>query len=283
MGIVNFSSPPNCYTASMPDTSGHDQPQHDERHTIPLRELEVRLAAEGVLMSRRQITRHCEGGTFDAKKLPAVNNVMEWFVAPASIDKGIADIKTLQELRARRDASRPDMSGRLAVDRTLHDRHAAPGHVAPRLDVTTAPGPQHEPDATRHDALRPDATDHDALEAISIDGADTAGHGETRPDHVDPSDAAAKAAHRDTSLNIFEHPYVLRLEDRIDRLEAKYEAQVRRTEEIQIKSQERLVELQRMTAVGQSQTLADFMLKAKDWMLGAGQEETGREGEQHAA
>ncbi len=27
-----------------------------------------------------------------------------------------------------------------------------------------------------------------------------------------------------------------------------------------------------MTAVGQSQTLADFMLKAKDWMLGTGSE-----------
>ncbi|MEQ1673169.1 MAG: hypothetical protein ABL893_20150, partial [Hyphomicrobium sp.] len=94
----------------MPDTSSHDLPQYDERHTIPVRELEVRLAAEGVLMSRRQITRHCEGGTFDAKKLPAANNVLEWFVAPASIDKGIADIQTLQELRARRDASRPDMT-----------------------------------------------------------------------------------------------------------------------------------------------------------------------------
>lgn len=267
----------------MPDTSSHDEPQPDERHTVPLRELEVRLNAEGVLMSRRQITRHCEGGTFDAKKLPAVNNVLEWFVAPASIDKGIADIKTLQELRARRDASRPDMTGHFPVDRTSHDRHAASGHVASRLDVTTAPSPQSAPDATRHVALRPAATDHAASETISTDGADTTGHGETRPDHADPSDAATKAAHSDTSLNIFEHPYVLRLEDRIDRLEAKYEAQVRRTEEIQIKSQERLVELQRMTAVGQSQTLADFMLKAKDWMLGSGQEETGREGEQNAA
>ena len=27
-----------------------------------------------------------------------------------------------------------------------------------------------------------------------------------------------------------------------------------------------------MTAVGQSQTLADFMLKAKDWMLGPSRE-----------
>lgn len=267
----------------MPDTSSHDQPQPDELHTVPLRELEVRLVAEGVLMSRRQITRHCEGGTFDAKKLPAVNNVLEWFVAPASIDKGIADIKTLQELRARRDASRPDMSGRFPVTRTLVDRYDAPGHIASRLDVTTAPSRNDEADAARRDALRPAATDQDALATISTEAAEMVGHGETRPDNFDPSDASTNSANPGALLDIFEHPYVRRLEDRIDRLEAKYEAQVRRTEEIQIKSQERLVELQRMTAVGQSQTLADFMLKAKHWVLGAGQEETGREGEQHAA
>jgi len=37
--------------------------------------------------------RHCEAQTFDAKRLPAVNNVEQWFIAPASVDKGIADIK----------------------------------------------------------------------------------------------------------------------------------------------------------------------------------------------
>ena len=71
-------------------------------------------------------------------------------------------------------------------------------------------------------------------------------------------------------IDIFEHPYVKRLEERNEKLEAKYEAQVRRTEEIQMKSQQQIIELQRMTAIGQSQTLADFMLKAKDWLLGQG-------------
>lgn len=72
--------------------------------------------AEGVLMSRRQLMRHCEGGTFDAKKLPAAINVLKWFVAPASIDKSIADIKTLQEMRARHDATRPDTTKRSVSD-----------------------------------------------------------------------------------------------------------------------------------------------------------------------
>ena len=78
-------------------------------------------------------------------------------------------------------------------------------------------------------------------------------------------------------MDIYEHPYVKRLEERNDKLEAKYEAQVRRTEDIQMKSQQQIIELQRMTAIGQSQTLADFMLKAKEWVLGPGSDPDKRE------
>jgi hypothetical protein len=69
-------------------------------------------------------------------------------------------------------------------------------------------------------------------------------------------------------LDVYEHPYVKRLEAQVEKTEAKYEAQVRRTEEIQMKSQEKLLELQRMTTIGQSKTLADFMLEAKNWIIG---------------
>jgi hypothetical protein len=70
-----------------------------------------------------------------------------------------------------------------------------------------------------------------------------------------------------------------RLEDRVDKLEAKYEAQVRRTEEIQIHSQEKILELQRMTTIGQNKTLADYMLKAREFLIGRG--ETVDHGEVH--
>src|SRR5947207_5413947 len=69
-------------------------------------------------------------------------------------------------------------------------------------------------------------------------------------------------------LDIFEHPYVKRLENQVEKWEGKYQDQVRRTEEIQMKSTQQILELQRMTAIGQSETLADFMLKAKEWVLG---------------
>jgi hypothetical protein len=215
----------------MSDVTGHDAPQPDELHTLTLTELEGRVAAAGVLISRRQLMRHCEAGTFDAKRLPAVNNLEQWFVAPASIDKGIADIKTLQELRARRDATRPvvtDHDAPMPAQETSHDMS---GHDAPQRAMS-------------------DARNEDEQQ-LSV--RDTTGH--------DASD-----------YDIYDHPYVKRLEDRVDKLEAKYEAQVRRTEEIQMKSQQQIIELQRMTAIGQSQTLADFMLKARDWVLGQGSE-----------
>src|SRR5436189_5618559 len=94
----------------MPDTSGHDATRRDHLHTISVRQLEVAIAEAGVVMSHRQLIRHCKAGTFDAVKLPAANNVEEWFVAPSSIEKGIADIKVLQEHRARRVASSRDMT-----------------------------------------------------------------------------------------------------------------------------------------------------------------------------
>ena len=44
----------------MPDMSGHDAPQRDDLHTLTLRELELQVAAAGVLISRRQLTRNVE-------------------------------------------------------------------------------------------------------------------------------------------------------------------------------------------------------------------------------
>ena len=234
----------------MPDMSGHDATERDTLHTLTLRELETQVAAAGVLISHRQLMRHCQAGTFDAKKLPATNNVEEWFIAPASVEKGIADIKTLQEQRARRDASRPDMSN-----------HDAPQELK-EIDTVTS----------SHDATRPSAS-----EPINQDATDpdVTGHVRSHPDMSERHQSQNKSAkepvtsrHGATDLDVYEHPYVKKLEDRVEKLEAKYEAQVRRTEEIQLNSQHQLIELQRMTAIGQSETLGNFMLKAREWWQG---------------
>jgi hypothetical protein len=212
----------------MSDTSGHDATRPDNLHTISARELEAKIAAAGIVMSYRQVIRHCKAGTFDAVKLPAANNIENWFVAPASVEKGIADIRALQEQRARRDATRHDVSDGGAPEKST----------------------QTNTDMSGHDATRPDVT-HEQNQPIEV-----ATHQDTTR-HVSTTD-----------LNIYEHPYVKKLEERCDKLEAKLDAQIFRTEEIQRDNQKQLIELQRMTAVGNSQTLADFMLKAKDWILG---------------
>jgi hypothetical protein len=220
----------------MSDTSGHDATRRDNLHTMTARELEAEIKQAGVMMSYRQVIRHCEAGTFDAQRMPGVNNVKTWFVAPASVEKGIADIKALQALRSQRDATRRDMSDSDAPKKPMTLGNDTSGHDATRLDVSEKKT-QAERELEQRDMTRRVGSD----------------------------------------LDIYEHPYVKRLEDRNEKLETKYEAQVRRTEEIQMKSQQQIIELQRMTAIGQSETLADFMLKAKDWLLGQGSDIEKRE------
>jgi hypothetical protein len=135
LGITPQPHRPRWYTDSMPDTPGHDATRRDDVHTMTIRELEARIAQAGIVMSRRQITRHCKAGTFDGQKLPAVNNVEEWFVAPASVEKGIADIKTLHALRSRRDATRRDMPGPDAPATASPINADTSGHDATRRDV----------------------------------------------------------------------------------------------------------------------------------------------------
>lgn len=218
----------------MPDTSSHDATRRDDVHTISLTELETHILKAGIVMSRRQITRHCKSGTFDAIKLPAINNIENWYVSPASVEKGIADIKALRALRDSHVETRLDVTG----------------HDAP--PVTSNEALNHERDMSSHDATRPDVSKQQL----------SPGAGETYPD---------TSRHVET-IDIFEHPYVKRLEAQVEKWEGKYHDQVRRTEDIQMKSTQQILELQRMTAIGQSETLADFMLKAKDWILGQGSE-----------
>jgi hypothetical protein len=64
-------------------------------------------------------------------------------------------------------------------------------------------------------------------------------------------------------LEIFEHPYVKRLEKEIDEYKGKYEHQVRRTEQVLENANARLIELQQANAIASSETLAKYMLDAR--------------------
>ena len=143
----------------MPEMSGHDATRRDDLHTISVRQLEAAIAAAGIVMSHRQLLRHCKVGTFDAVKLPAANNVEEWFIAPASLEKGIADIKVLQEHRARRVASSHDMTDNDAPAIAKQTNADASGHDATRQDPSDTQM-RDEKDAIRHDTSRQVTTTH---------------------------------------------------------------------------------------------------------------------------
>ena len=95
--------------------------------------------AAGIVMSRRQITRHCKSGTFDAIKVPAANNVEHWFIAPGSVEKGIADIKALRALRDGHDETRHDVSEPVVPPAAPKSESDASGHVATRHDTSQQP------------------------------------------------------------------------------------------------------------------------------------------------
>ena len=157
-------------------------------------------------------------------------------------------------------------------------------YVSP-ASVPKAIGDLKQWDAQRHGAPQHDMSNRDALEKDRNDKVDTASHSTLEPAMSDkePSQKGSEtesvaARHGVLELDIYEHPYVKKLEERNEKLEAKYEAQVRRTEEIQMKSQQQIIELQRMTAIGQSETLADFMLKARNLVFGPSAEPERGEG-----
>lgn len=220
----------------MEDTARHSAPQPDEaRHTLSVREVEVMLAEAGVQRSHRHVLRMCQTGMLDAVKFPGGPTGDEWHIAPVSVPKAIGDLKQIDDQRARRSATQPAMSG----------------HFANVSDpVAEQSAPEINSDRAGHGAPQPATSVAQNQDDIRLPQPAAAGYGGL--DH-----------------DIYEHPYVKRLENQVEKLERKYHDQVRRTEDIQLKSQQQIIELQRMTAIGQSQTLADFMLRAKEYFLGS--------------
>lgn len=97
---------------------------------------------------------------------------------------------------------------------------------------------------------------------VSHGGPDRAEAHDDTTAHAQPQPAIAR--HDSPAQDIFAHPYVKQLEERAERFEKKYDALVLRNEEREARRQKDMLELQRMITVGQSETLANFMLKAKE-------------------
>ena len=238
----------------MNDAASHSTPQPDDvRHTLTVREVELLFAEAGIHRSHRHVLRLCKSGMLDAKPIPGPSGD-QWYVTPESVPKAIGDLKQIDAQRARRTATQRATSDHVATIEADITDNDMPRRSTPQPGVS--PSQIHSDNEATH--------------------SDAVGHGATDTDAEKDRRAAASDARRPKigDFSIYEHPYVRKLEERNEKLEAKYEAQVRRTEEIQIQSQEKILELQRMTTVGQSKTLADFMLQAKEWFLIEGKART---------
>jgi hypothetical protein len=146
--------------ATSRDTSRHVATAYDPlRHTLTVHEVELQLSAAGVGRTPRTIQRLCENKVFDAARLGGNN---EWFVAPDSVPKVIADLRAHDDLRQRRVATLRDTSRHDAPEGGLNSANDVTRHDATRRDMSAAenldiggPSPN---DTSRHDATQPDAS-----------------------------------------------------------------------------------------------------------------------------
>lgn len=228
-----------------------DQPRHaatsPDEYTLTIEEAATRYEHAGHPRTLRSIQRYCAKGHLDYLRQETTFGD-KYLITPASVARHIAQIAELASTTGR--------------DQPRHGATPVVDHSKPAI----GPDSMRSTPATAVDQPRPVVTRRDTdVEGVDRDAA-----------------LSQQVVHhaRVADLDVYEHPYVKKLEARIDRLETRYELQVRRTEEIQLTAQERLVELQRMTTIGQSKTLADFMLQAKNWLIGAVPSEMPSEGEQ---
>ena len=248
----------------MPDIARQSAPQPDmtqDRHTLTVREVEFMFSKAGVQRSHRHVLRLCQSGMLDAVKIPGGPSGEEWYVAPASVPKAIGDLKQIDEQRARRTATDHDAA------RPSTPEPAMTRHNAPELSLND------ETDVAGHGAPQPATTVPQQSDGHTTTSTDVARHSTPEPDIIPRANS---------DMDVYDHPYVRRLEQdiekverRYERLEGKYEAQVRETQAIMIRANEQLIELQKASQVAQSKTLAEYLLRAKDFILGSGGTEQG--------
>ena len=201
VGITAVALGRTCYTNPMQDMASHSTPQLDT----------------GEL--RHTLSVHDVGAALDAAGVPRSHRSIIRYCETAMLDA----VKV------------PGPTG-------------AQWYVSPSsLPKAIGDLKQWEQQRARQSAPQSDPSGHDALEKERNNNSDTASNGAPQLATSKPQirgegteTGSAKARHSAPELDVYEHPYVKKLEDRVEKLEAKYEAQVRRTEEIQLKGQQQL-------------------------------------------
>jgi len=199
----------------------------DSEYSLTIEDAAERYEHAGHARTARTIQRYCASGHLDCRRLETQFGE-KYLITEASVAKHIAYIEEVRPSATGRDTSRP-----VATNVALEVSHDEPRQVAP----TSA-------DTSRQDATR-----------VVPENMDDTPRQPTSTSREEPRQVA-------TDLDIFEHPYVKKLEIEVEKWQGKFEDQVQRTQEVLESSNRNLMELQRTTAVANSQTLTDYLLKA---------------------
>ena len=199
----------------------------DSEYSLTIEDAAERYEHAGHARTARTIQRYCASGHLDCRRLETQFGE-KYLITEASVAKHIAYIEEVRPTATGRGASRPAATSVVAGFSRDEPR---------------------QPASTSADLSRQDAT-HVVAENQDDNPRQPASTGR---------DMSRQVA---TDLDIFEHPYVKRLETEVEKWQGKFEDQVQRTQEVLVSSNKNLMELQRTTAVANSQTLADFILKA---------------------
>jgi hypothetical protein len=210
------------------DPSRHDATSPDNEYSLSIEDASELYARADLRRTPRTIQRYCANGHLVSRRLETPFGAEKYLITPASVAVHIAYLREVQSATSGRDMTRHDATNVALQNRDDESRKEAPTspdlprHVATHVVEETRDVEERQPIATERDTSR-----HVAAE-----------------------------------IDIFVHPYVKRLETEVEKWQGKFEDQVRRTQEVLETSNRNLMELQRTTAVANSQTLADFILKA---------------------
>ena len=228
------------------DTETSSATPHD--YTVSLNHVMDRFNAEGIGRTKRRLAELCQRGVLEGKKFKTTHGET-WFVTQASLDAAVQQIKTEERLAAA----------------AAGDSKLEPGAASASRLARSSEEPPHQEQMTPRDTdARPATVNYGTM-------AEPAGAGARRRQPADggPDSGLRQGSQPDlSSVDIFSHPYVIKIEQRNEQLEKKLDDQIRRTETIQREAFDRLVELQRSSQIAQSQTLADFFIKTRDYLLG---------------
>lgn len=202
--------------------------------------LTVEAAAEiykqaGYHRTPRTIQRYCKLGHLIWRPTDTRFGKEKFLITPASVATHVAYLKEVGADPIGRDVS----------------RHGAANEVA-----------ENNGDQPRQEA----STSNDTSRQVATPLVSEINDEEPRHSHPTGRDVSRQAA---TDFDIFEHPYVKRLEGEVEKWQGKFQEQVLRTQKVLETANANLIELQRAAAVAQSQTLADFLLKAGQRFLKA--------------